>query len=389
MNAKTEGKQPRQSNLELLRVLSMLLVLFSHCDDFFGLNGLYSKTLGFRKLITDGLNLGGQIGVGCFILISGYFMVQQHFSLKRMLKLLGEVWFYTITIWLIWVIVSAVQGTLTGADLVTNTRLAFFPVLFRNYWFVTAYVILTVLSPFLNKLIFSLNRKEYGVFLSCLITIFVVIQGSIPSAFEEMSTGRLPPLVLIYLIAGYIRRFGRIRPEHARRHLTIALISWAALFLVTWIITFAGVMLKNKAVLGFRYFYRSLNSPFIVISVVELFLGFLELQIEPNRLINGAASCTFGVFLIHGNRLSKPLLSLLFPLYKIVFAPLLLVCSLLAAAVIYSVCSAIDWVRQQTVGRWWNNLIDRHADALQTRALFLAGKVGEKAKTMLKHYYGD
>ena len=49
----------RKSNLELLRIISMILIVMSHCDEIFGLSNLYSQTLGIGKIINDWLNMGG------------------------------------------------------------------------------------------------------------------------------------------------------------------------------------------------------------------------------------------------------------------------------------------------------------------------------------------
>lgn len=145
----------RQSNLEMLRIVSMLLIVMAHCDEIFGLASLYSRSLGINKIITDWLHIGGQIGVGCFILISGYFMVEQRVSARKLLKLAGEVWFYTISIWLVWTLWTILQGQIDADEFITATKKALFPILSSHYWFVTAYIILMALSPFFNYSFFE------------------------------------------------------------------------------------------------------------------------------------------------------------------------------------------------------------------------------------------
>ena len=54
-------KKVRQSNFELLRVISVILILMSHCDDFFGFGDVYGATLGVNKLINDWLHAGGTV----------------------------------------------------------------------------------------------------------------------------------------------------------------------------------------------------------------------------------------------------------------------------------------------------------------------------------------
>ena len=55
----------RQTNFEMLRIVGMLLIVMSHCDEFFGLADRYSTSLGIYKIITDWLHSGGQIDYSC------------------------------------------------------------------------------------------------------------------------------------------------------------------------------------------------------------------------------------------------------------------------------------------------------------------------------------
>jgi peptidoglycan/LPS O-acetylase OafA/YrhL len=42
----------------------------------------------------------GKTGINCFVLISGYFMCESHITLKKFLKLVLEVYFYKIVIFI-------------------------------------------------------------------------------------------------------------------------------------------------------------------------------------------------------------------------------------------------------------------------------------------------
>lgn len=82
-------KTGRSTNLEILRIISMILIVMSHSDDWMGLVGLYSEMVCMNKFIADWLHIGGQIGVGCFLLISGYYMVDKQITSKKILSLGG------------------------------------------------------------------------------------------------------------------------------------------------------------------------------------------------------------------------------------------------------------------------------------------------------------
>ncbi|MGN0600653.1 MAG: acyltransferase [Oscillospiraceae bacterium] len=363
-------KKIRQSNFELLRIISMILIVMRHCDGFFGLDELYSTSLGVCKLISDWLRIGGQIGVGCFILVSGYFMVEQNISTKKMLKLAGEVWFYTISIWLIWVIWNVLNHNQPDMKVfLSQTAVAFFPILFSHYWFVTAYFILMVLSPFFNKLIFSLDEKKYRAFLFSLIIIFVLLGGGFPRIFSGMFEGRLIPVFILYFIAGYIRRFGDSKKRNSSRHFFVALIFYLLLFASVYFITYLGIKLDSETIIEKRYFYSVLNSPFIVIICVELFICFWRLDIKYSKTINTLASCTFGVYLLHMNRLLSSFFEDLFPIYKEQNPLLVFIYSLLSVLIIYLICSLIDYVRKNTVEKVWILFLDKKLDIIQNKII--------------------
>ena len=63
--------EERKSNFELLRVLSILLIVSYHYV-FHG--GLKFQGITVNKIINDIFYMFGELGVNCFILISSYFL---------------------------------------------------------------------------------------------------------------------------------------------------------------------------------------------------------------------------------------------------------------------------------------------------------------------------
>ncbi len=383
------GNKERQSNYELLRIISMFLIVMAHCSTYFGLTEKYSATLGINKIILDFFHVGGNLGVASFILISGYFMVDQTTNLKRILKLWGQVFFYTVSIWAIWVIVKAIQGGLNYKIIAKQGLFAFFPVLTRHYWYVTAFVIVMLLSPFLNKIIQSLSQRAYSRLLAILIIIFVVIIGGIPKLLTDMVGGRLVAMIVVYFIAGYIKRFRTEKKNNAGKHLLVAFLSFIVLFAGTYLITYVGVKTNNAFLLKNIYFYRPFISPIVIIGSVSLFLGFTELNIKHSKFINVVASCTFGVFLLHSNNIIAPLISKLFPIYKETNSGLIFVYTLGAICVIYIVCTLIDLLRQLTVEKLWFSFLNKHLDSIQAKVMRVIRKIAGGVKKIGRAYYGE
>ncbi len=353
------GNTKRQSNLELLRIVSMVLIVMSHSDDFFGLYDLYTCTTGVYKIITDLLHMGGQVGVGCFVLISGYFMIGQTITAKKIFKIAGEVWFYTIGLWAIWVISLICTGQFQLRGILGMTKLSFLPILFAQYWFVTAYIILMLLSPFFNKLINAMDKKEYKALLTTLIVVVVVLYGGIPNLFPKVLGDRLLPVIVVYFIAGYLRRFGDTEKKGAAKHIALAVVFYAVLLASAYVLTFIGAKIGSAEIMSLRYFYRELNSPLVILVSTELFIGFTKLDMKYSKAVNYLAGCTFGVYLIHANMFMSDLwLPKFFPIYKETNPALVFAFSLLGVVVIYAGCTVIDILRRLTVDKLWNKYLD-------------------------------
>ena len=106
------------------------------------------------------------VSISTYILISGYFLCETSFSFRRILKLEGQVWFYSVALYL------ASLLLLRQPYDMSSLIAAVFPVLSCEYWFVTMYVGMIVLSPFLNKLLTGLTQRQFRLLLGILFVLF-------------------------------------------------------------------------------------------------------------------------------------------------------------------------------------------------------------------------
>lgn len=89
----------REPNMELLRIVSVFMIIVFHCAYKSGFD--FSPGLSINTLILKCIWMLGELGTSLFMLISGYYMIHGQFKLKKLIRLLAEVQFYTwITIWL-------------------------------------------------------------------------------------------------------------------------------------------------------------------------------------------------------------------------------------------------------------------------------------------------
>ena len=92
----------RNSNLELYRIIAMLLIVAHHYVVNSGLTSLdgpisYNPTSA-KSLFLLLFGAWGKTGINCFVLITGYFMCKSQITFKKFAKLILQVMFYNILI---------------------------------------------------------------------------------------------------------------------------------------------------------------------------------------------------------------------------------------------------------------------------------------------------
>ena len=88
----------RQANFEILRVLAMIMVVvlhyLSHSDSLLAL-GVPATSVRITGSLIESFCI---VAVNVWVLISGYFLSQSGFKLKRILQIICEIFFYTAAI---------------------------------------------------------------------------------------------------------------------------------------------------------------------------------------------------------------------------------------------------------------------------------------------------
>lgn len=272
--------QERSSNIELLRILSMFLVLMIHYIPSRTLpthDTLAHDTLG--TLFDLELRSISFVCVNCFILISGYFGIR--WKLKSFSNLLFQILFWAI---ICPVIVSAATDSFNATDL--------FKTLYHNTfsrWFIEAYIGLYILAPMINRFIEKSTHRELGIFIIAFYvfsTLFGYL-GKAPDINEGMSVFSLMGL---YLIGAYLRR-------KQNGIFDLSKYVYLGVYLVTGFIMVAIAALALKVgITASPYGYLN---PLIILESIALFLFFKKLNIGSIKWINYIAASSFAVYLIH------------------------------------------------------------------------------------------
>lgn len=277
----------RESGIELLRVISMILIICYHfvCFRFktYGSLGLFSLS----NFVMSFFWGGGKYGVILFGLITGYFMINSNISFKKIMKLELQVLFYSISIMLLFILFGG--KTVTTKELM----LFLFPTSRKMYWFFSGYFVLYLAIPFLNFVLLKLKKKWFLLLLGILTIIFIVVPSMMISTkfFDESIY-----LIFYYIVGSYIRLFmNNVRGK--KRFLVIGCIFYLAIIASTFYIQYLSRF--NYYLLGYMYYFTQIYSTLSFASAVCIFIFFKNLNLKEIPLINWLGSVSFGVYLFH------------------------------------------------------------------------------------------
>lgn len=355
-------EKKRSVNYEWLRILCMLMIVMLHLLGN-GHGNVLSKTIPFSAVyyVTWTIEAFCVVAVNCYVLISGYFLVESRFSWGRVLKLCVQVWFYSIFIFGILAITGKVE--LSSTALLT----ACMPVLNRSYGFFSSYLGMLVLSPFLNVLAKSLKKREFQYLLLICIGMFSIITTVYPVC-DTFSTGGGTGVVwfcVLYLTAAYIRIHDIGKNISSGKWLS----GYVAASVILALSKFSIAILTQSVLghsVGTSIFY-GYESPVCFISSVCLFMAFRNSTKKGrmDKAVLAVSGTTFGVYLIHDNPFLRPVIWQIFAPENVdgnLFRLILLLIGIVMG--IFLVCCAVEVLRRflfRIIG------IDRFFDHLKKR----------------------
>lgn len=282
----------RAQNIELLRVVLMLLVVVEH---------VYGHGCGIIRKIFESSNQSPDIpmshiliytpcimAVDCFVLISGYYGIS--FKINKIFSL----WVQAITTSILLLLGYMLWNT-------PNIKLIFgscFPIISNYWWFLSTYILLVIVSPFLNSFYAIKNEKLQQIII---VGFFVLncIGGLIWGTFNTDRGYSLFNFAFIYVLGRYIRK----KEKNVNQSGIIYLIIWIVISCSQSLILF------NVQDSGAAVFFTLLayNNPIIILCAVLFFLIFKSIRLNINIYI--VSKYALGIYLFHDNLIIRPLIS--------------------------------------------------------------------------------
>ena len=277
-------KITRNSNYEFLRLVAMYMIVLIHANMYLGRFCMGS----FRNVCNGVINGICNIGVSCFILISGYYGVQ--FTVRKFVKM--ECMMITYSLLETVVLYIMLPEQMQGAALLEQLVKSCLPFITRKYWFYSCYICLLLLSGYLQKMIEYLKKEEFQRLLLLLLILFSVLPTFFYFELIPDNGKGLVQMIIVYMIGRYIRMYRDIKlPKKA-----------GFLFIALWVVN--GISHELPIQIGGIYHHLCKdNSITNLIMAVILFYLIKEMKIS-SFFINRAAGYIFAVFALNNSLVS-------------------------------------------------------------------------------------
>lgn len=276
----------RDSNMELLRIVTMILVMIVHAN-FLSIQEpntfecISSPLTSYIRYFIQGISI---ISVNVFVLLTGWYGV--NFKINNINKIYFQGIFFTILVYITFYYIG-IDYDLHLADYIYELKL-------NQYWFLVAYLILYILSPVLNIFCKYVPRSQFKT----IILIFFVLQtiyGWFIGDEKWYENGYSPiSFIGLYLLARYMRLYPNSFTTLSKNKDIIIY------FLIVSIVSIISYFNKRLDVISSdtinMYAY---TNPLVIIASTYFLLYFSKLSIQQNSLINWIASSAFAVYLLH------------------------------------------------------------------------------------------
>ena len=356
-------KKERNSNIELYRIIVMLLIVMHHYVVNSGLlDEIFKTPLAPESIFLYLFGMWGKTGIDCFVLITGYFMCKSSISLYKFVKLLLQVELYNILFGCIFLYAGYMPLSVSSIIQIIN------PIASVNTNFTSCFLLFYLFIPFLNILLNNLSKSQHLLLVILCLGIYTIL-GTVP--WINVTLNYITWFCILYVVASYVRLYGIWRGEDKMfwggASLVLIIISvLSVLMMLFWGIS-SGVGLDWSLVM----FFVSVSNKLLAFLVsISTFMFIKNIHIRQSKWINTIASCTFGVLLIHAN--SDAMRQWLWKdtCDNVGFfnSSMIYVHALCVPIIVFIACTIIDFCRQRFLERLYLDLVVKY---IQTSKLYI------------------
>ena len=359
----------RNSNLELFRIITMILIVAHHYVVNSGLLvNIYAEPTSWRSIFLLLFGAWGKTGINCFVLITGYFMCKSNITLKKFLKLALEYMFYKIVVAIIFWVFGILPFNLTEVGKVL------LPIRNVNDGFIGCYLIFFLTIPFLNILVKNATEKQHILLIVLSLLIYIGFETLPAFTINKNYVGWF---IVLYFVSSYIRMYSRKIFDKTGLWLLLSIIS--VVLSAVSVVACAYLTSKGHSINFYRFVTDS-NTFLAFTNGLTLFLLFKNIKMKNSKFINIVASTMLGVLCLHANSdaMRNWLWGTVFNnvgAYGYSWMPLHAIGTIL---IVFVVCVLIDLIRIYLIEKPFFKLWDKLEVKIKEKYQKLEDKVCEK-----------
>lgn len=294
------GQKKRMANMEALRLVAMMMVVSLHYLGKGKILGELTGPLSAKDHVAWLLESFSIAAVNVYVLLSGYFLVETKFRIRRLIGLVLQILFYTCLIPVVLIVAGLLDpGELTLYDIWQGIL----PINMKQYWFMSAYVLLFLFTPLLNAAVHAVKKEQLGGVIVLLLLLESLGKSVIPARLALDGEGYDALwFMVVYLIAAYIRLYGI--PFLENKKTALLCYGAACLGIYGLLMAIRGLYLVTGRFEDFMNSPTGYNHLLTVGAAVALFFVFKNMEFGKKglrlaELICKIAPCSLGVYLLH------------------------------------------------------------------------------------------
>lgn len=291
-------KNERSVKFELLRIVSILIVVYSHLVSN---SGIYDNVSRISDVFSASFFIqGGKLGVNLFALITGYCGYNSKFRINKVITIVVTVVSYS---YIALILTALLLPSFLSLDLILDF---IFPIGRGTYWYISAYIIFMFLKPIIDVFLQRLTDGELKKIIIC----FTVLLSVAPTfcIYANANVTNNIWIAYMYILGVYMRR-RKIDNELLSKGKSLLFF-----FIFYFGICFSQVVLKCCGMPFLNthsQYFLAMNTIPMLLSSVFLFVYFIELDDIKNKgmqQLGKLGKYSFDIYILHSGIFVKTLL---------------------------------------------------------------------------------
>lgn len=298
-------KKERQSGIELLKIFAIILIILSHTISTIGTpTNIFTNTSKafFNINLTSNnpeiifliiLKYFVCAGNFIFMICTAWFLIDSHKTKKsKVLNLIIDVFIISV----FFLILLSLNGVNIEKKLIIKS---IFPTIFANNWYITCYILIYMIHPFLNIIIENIEKRKL---LLLDIILFFVYFGICWIQQGILFNTDFIIFLAVYFLTAYIKKYMIKFNKNIKQNILVTIVSSILIIVLALLLNTLGnnvEFLHDKALKLYN-----MSNPLVLLLSFSLFNIFKEMKFI-NKTINYISSLSMLIYVIHENLLVR------------------------------------------------------------------------------------